>query len=138
MASGIPPRALGCASLDRTSSENVRLGVHFVYKFEFDGTNDSESTVNHNSNVLYVVQAFGIMTGAGAALDTAVVNRIRQGTTAAITDTADLSVFADTEQFDFSEIDDDYNRIYPGDSLNVTVVSNPTCLVLVVGIWMED
>jgi hypothetical protein len=67
--------------------------------------------------------AWGIMTGAGGAGDTAVVQRVRGGTTTAVTDVADLSVFSDTDQFDFSQINGAANSLVKGDLLQVTTAS---------------
>jgi hypothetical protein len=70
-----------------------------------------------------VIMAWGIMTGAGGAGDTAVVQRVRGGTTTAVTDVADLSVFSDTDQFDFSQINGAANSLVKGDLLQVTTAS---------------
>ena len=78
-----------------------------------------------------VLYAWGVMTAAGGAGDTAKVSRVREGTTADITDTADLSVFSDTDQFDFSQLDDANWDFRQGDILRVTSASSPALEVYV-------
>lgn len=70
-----------------------------------------------------VILAWGIMTGAGAAADTAVIQRVSGGTTSSISNTADVSAFSNTDQFDFSQIDDATYKLSKGDKLQVTTVS---------------
>lgn len=74
-----------------------------------------------------VIYAWGIMTGAGAAADTVVLNKVSGSVTSAITDTADVSVMSDTDQFDFSQLNDANYRIAKGDRLSVTTVSGALC-----------
>ena len=76
-----------------------------------------------------VILAWGIMTGAGAASDSVVLNKVSGGTTSAITNTADVSAFSDTDQFDFSQINDANYRATKGDKLSVTTVSGALCQV---------
>ena len=137
MGSGIRARHLGPATADRSDTTKALVGVPFSIGFTVATSDSSISWVNHNADIMRVLSAKGYMTQAGAVGDTAVVNRIRAGTTAAITDVADLSIFGDKTQFDFSEIDDLYNTINPGDSINIATASSPACVIIVEGIWVE-
>ena len=74
-----------------------------------------------------VILAWGIMTGAGAAADTVVLNKVSGGTTSAITNTADVSALSDTDQFDLSQINDANYRAAKGDNLSVTTASGALC-----------
>ena len=76
-----------------------------------------------------VILAWGVMTGAGAAADTVVINKIAGGVTSAITNTADVSAFSDTDQFDFSQINDANYRVPKGGRLSVTTASGALCEV---------
>jgi len=72
-----------------------------------------------------VIYAWGVMTAAGGASDTAVLQRVQDGTTAAITNTADLSAFSDTDQWDWSQLNDANWQVAEGDTLQVTTASSP-------------
>lgn len=76
-----------------------------------------------------VIQAWGIMTGAGGAGDTVVLNKVSGGVTNAITNTASVAAFSDTDQFDFSQINDANYRLTKGDKLSVTTASGALCEV---------
>jgi SpoU rRNA methylase family enzyme len=83
-----------------------------------------------------VLNARVTMQAAGAASDTIVIQRVRAGTTAAISDTINLSGFADKEIVDFSELDDATCDLQPGDTLQVTTAgatstTNPQCRVVI-------
>jgi hypothetical protein len=77
-----------------------------------------------------IIKAWGVMTQAGAASDTAVIT---DGTNN-VTDTADLSVFDDTDQFDFSQIDDAYWALAQGDTLQVDTASSPALRVYIMAV----
>ena len=84
-----------------------------------------------------VTNAWGIVTG-GAGAGTIVVNHVSTtGTVSAITDVANLAGLglADTDLFDFSEVDDDYWEISLGENLQVVTTANALALVQVVCTW---
>lgn len=66
---------------------------------------------------LRVLRCWGVMLTAGTASDTCVLQRVRQGTTVSITDTADLSALSDTDGFEFSQYNNDNWTINKGDTL---------------------
>ena len=138
MAGGIRARALAPMETERMDSTSVRMGVPFVLRFVVT-TSDSTITIRNTfSDAFHVVRAYGYMTQGGAGSDTAVVNQINAaGTTTAITDTADLSAFADTEQFDFSEIDDAVNDIQVNEQLSITTASSPACVIFCDCVWLN-
>ena len=76
-----------------------------------------------------VIQAWGIMTAAGTSSDTVVLQKVSGGSTTSITNTADLSAFSDTDQFDLSQIDNANYRVGKGDKLQVTAAGGAQCEV---------
>ena len=64
-----------------------------------------------------------MMTGDGATADTVVLQKVSGGTTTSISNTADVSAFSDTDQFDLSQIDNAQYRLAKGDKLQVTTAS---------------
>ena len=65
------------------------------------------------------------MLAAGTSSDDCVLQRVREGTTVSITDTADLSVFSDTDSFEFSQYNDDNWTINKGDTLQAVTSGGP-------------
>lgn len=79
----------------------------------------------------------GIMTGAGAALDTV---QLQDGSSHAITEAVNVSALSDKDVWDASVIDDAYYTIYKGDNLKVVTESGALSLVSVelMHISLED
>lgn len=124
----VMPRQLLPIMADGAPSEwGVVDGSAYV---PFGLTVDTEASVTSKylikdcATYMRVLNARVTMLGAGAASDTVVISRVRAGTTTAITDTIDLSVFSDKEVVDFSEIDDAACDLQPGDQLLVTTASD--------------
>jgi len=80
-----------------------------------------------------IIDVYGIMTGAGAALDTV---KVTDGTND-ITDTVDLSAKGDTDRFSVGELDDDYTDLNAGASLRVVTVSDALVRLYIVGVWTD-
>ena len=119
-------RGLNGRSLARETNYNG--APVFIYKATVTTSDSTVDLIGDTANFSFrVIYAWGVMTAGGGASDTAVLQRIQDGTTAAITDTADLSVFSDTDQFDFSQLDDANWDIQEGDTLQVTTASSPAC-----------
>lgn len=70
-----------------------------------------------------VIQAWGIMTAAGAASDTAQV----QIDSNAITEAVDLSALADKDVFDFASLDDAYYDVARDGALKLVTASAAQC-----------
>jgi len=138
MASGISARAIGAITNQRLlAPTSIRAAVPVVFEFTCVAATSTYSLENPGPKNFKVTRAYGIMTGAGAAADTVLVQRIRAGTTTSITNTADLSVMSDTDQFDFGQINDANQQINQGDTLRVTTASGSLCTVYVEGFWVE-
>lgn len=75
---------------------------------------------------LRVLRCFGVMLTAGTSSDTCVLQRVRDGSTASITDTADLSVLSDTDGFEFSQYNDANWTINKGDTLQAVTANGST------------
>lgn len=113
--------------------------VPFVYQVTMTASNSPQALGPQQLEFpIRVIQAWGIMTGAGAAADTVVLNKVSGGTTSAITNTADVSAFSDTDQFDFSQINDANYRAAKGDRLSVTTVSGALCQVYALCVRVGD
>ncbi len=137
MAAGIKPRALGPMDNKRVNGGTAEFGIPFTMRFISNTTDSTYDWVNDQNMSMLVTRCYGYMTAAGAASDTAVVQQISGGTTTAITDTADLSTMSDTDQFDFSQINDAANLIAHGDTLRLTTASAAQCNVFVEGFWRQ-
>ena len=117
-------RGLNARSLARL--DNVFGAPCFLLSQSVNGA-ETEKLWDSNSPFNFrIVNAWGVMLRAGTSSDTVVVQRIRSGTTAAITDTADIAAQADKKIFDFSELDDDYWSISKGDTLQVVTTGGVT------------
>ncbi len=77
---------------------------------------------------LRVTRVRGIMTGAGAALDTVVVNN---NAGSAISNTIDVSALSDTDTFEEMQINDANWDIAKGQNLTVVTVSGALAYVMV-------
>ena len=125
---GINPYALGRAG-------NTAYGaIPFMQVVTIASTDTAAVKAFGNTPVPFqmrVVRAFGYMTQAGSASDTVVVQRVRSGTTTSITNTADLSVMSDTDQFDFGQIDNAANVLNKGDTLQVTPAGGTGCVIYI-------
>jgi len=66
------------------------------------------------------------MLTAGTSSDTCVLQRVRAGTTADITDTANLSALSDTDAFEFSQYNNDNWTINKGDTLQAVTAGGGT------------
>lgn len=73
-----------------------------------------------------ILRCWGNMLTAGTSSDTCVLQRVRAGTTVDITDTADLSVFSDTDSFEFSQYNNDNWTINKGDTLQAVTAGGST------------
>lgn len=74
-----------------------------------------------------VINAWGYMTGAGAATDDVTIT---DGTND-ITDTVDLSGLGDTDRYDFGEIDDAFNVVSKDGSIQATTTSDALTRIFV-------
>ncbi len=84
-----------------------------------------------------VTRVYGIVTG-GAGAGTVVLNHVDStGTASAITDTANLVGLglADTDQFDFTQIDDAYRTVSRGENLQVVTTANALCIIIADVAW---
>lgn len=77
----------------------------------------------------------GIMTGAGAALDTIA---LQDGDSNVIIAAIDVSAMSDKDIFDASTIDDTYWDIDKGESLKVVTVSDATAFITVKMVNVEE
>jgi hypothetical protein len=136
MPAGIKPRALGLLDNNRVGGSDAEFGIPFEIRFQTVVGQTAYNWVNDSRRDLLVTRAYGYMTGAGAGGDSVVLQRVRAGSVTAITDTADLSVFSDTDQFDFSQINDANNRINQTDTLRLTAASDALCNVYIQGFWV--
>ena len=134
MPHGMPAWALGEAHNGRMITGNISVPFLLsVNTVAGTSTYNVYGTAHSAPRGFRVIKAWGVMTGAGAAADTVVVS---DGTNN-ITDTADLSVFSNTDQFDFSQIDDTYFQINKGGSLVVTTASGALCRVYIMCEWRD-
>jgi hypothetical protein len=133
-AYGMSPRQLGAAQ-DYGFGASAVWSVPWVISVQTEASTTAYTLVdnkNPRTRDFRVIKAWGYMTGAGGASDTAVIT---DGTNS-ITDTADLSVMSDTDQFDFSQINDAYNTISPTEKLAVTTASDALCRIYVMCEWV--
>lgn len=73
-----------------------------------------------------ILRCWGVMLTAGTSGDTCVLQRVAGGTTASITDSADLSIYSDTDAFEFSQYNDLYWSIGSGDTLQAVTAGGST------------
>jgi len=88
---------------------------------------------------LVVINAVGIVTN-GAGVGTIVINHVTAaGVVAAITNTVDLGFLglADTDIFDFAQIDDATARLRYGENLQIVTTQAARALVIVEMVWTE-
>ena len=137
MPRGILPRHLGPISDNRVNSGESTHGISATVRFVAVAGDSTYNWVNDTPFTFLVTRAYGYMTGAGAASDTAVLQRVRTGTTTAITNTADVSVMSDTDQWDFGQINDAANSVASGDTLRLTTASGALTNVFAEGFWVE-
>lgn len=126
---GISPGQL--AAENNVGMVNGYMSVPFLLSVQtVTGTTDYD-LFNPVERPFRIIQAWGVMTGAGAASDTVVV----QNGSTAITDTADLSVFSDKDAFSFSQLDDAQWELDKGDVLQLTTASDALCKVYLLCEW---
>lgn len=138
MARGISPRALGPETDDRVEGESFRHGIPHAFNVQTAAGTSAYNWVNDNNKTFLVTRVYGYMTGAGAAADTVVVQRIKAGTTTSISDTVDVSALSDTDHFEVAQIDDANNEIAPQDTLQVTTASDALCRLFIEGYWKGE
>lgn len=101
------------------------------------GTTSVQTTAGSTTQIFFngnptpfrirIIDVKGIMTGAGAALDTM---EVTDGTNS-ITDTSDLSALADGATFEAGNISDTYWLVTPGENLTCVTASAALCYVTV-------
>lgn len=134
MSVGIRAHSLGPVYRERAISSTATIGIPFVLvQPTVAGTATYRIYDNNAPKRFRVIYATGVMTGAGAAADTVVLN---DGTNS-ITDTVDLSTLGDTAVFDFADINDLYHQVSKGGSLRVVTASDALCIVYIHCIWVE-
>lgn len=135
---GIRPNSLGPETNVAVNGSSFRDGVPFIMNVQTATGTTTYSWKNDKGRSLAVVWLTGYMTGAGGGGDTVVVNRVRGATTAAITDTIDVSGKADKAGFECGSIDDATNTIADGDTLQVVTASNALCRLWIDCVWLGD
>ena len=136
MSSGIKPRNLSPAVNERIGGtlSTVNIGIPFVIEVPCVAATDTYKVYDADCpDKLRVIDAWGVMTGAGAGGDTV---KITDGTND-ITDTVDLSAVGDTDRFAIGEIDDAYHDILPGGSMSVVTASAATVTLYIMCTWVE-
>ena len=131
---GIAPYQYGPAVRERAVSSTALIGPSFVIaQPTVAGTATYRVFDNNAPKQFRVIYAWGVMTGAGAAADTVVIN---DGATA-ITNTADVSTLSDQDVFDFTQINDAEHTILKNGSLRVVTASDALCIVYIECMWTE-
>lgn len=125
-------------TLHRKSAEwgvtsEATMGIPWVVEVQTTASDTSKSVWDGSCpRNCRILDAWGIMTGAGAALDTV---KLTDGTND-ISDTVDLSSAGDTDRFTVGELDDAYTDISEGGSLKVVTASDALCRVYIMGMWL--
>jgi len=122
MARGLTPWAFG----DSETGYGRGLGILKVSMGASDSTKYPFKSKKPPFKI-EIINAWGVMTAAGGALDTVV---IKNGSTA-VTNTADVSTLADKDIFDFSSLNDDKYQLTVNDELSVVTVSGAPCMVYI-------
>lgn len=119
----------GIAGKALSALGNPKGAVPFVYSAAMTSNTSTTMGPEQAEFPFRVILAWGFMTAAGTSSDTVVLQKVSGGTTSAITNTADLSAFSDTDQFDLSQIDNANYRIGKGDKLQATAAGGAQCEV---------
>jgi hypothetical protein len=108
------------------ASGDASIGIPFVLTFATTATGTTSSAAVPTGRKLRVLDAWGVMTGAGAAGDTVKLANSGGGD---ITEAVDLSAKADTETFRFATINDAQWEVAAAATLNCTNASDAAVTV---------
>jgi hypothetical protein len=109
------------------------LGIGIPFAIQAQTAAGATEKVVFNANAPFkvrVLQAFGTMTGAGAAGDTV---KLTDGTND-VTNAVDVSAKGDKATFQFGEVDDARHDIAANGTLKVVTASDALCLVTIIGV----
>lgn len=131
---GVRALTLNGLSDERSFSSEASGGIPFVIQVATAASDTSYRIWDKSCpRSCRIVDAWGVMTGAGAALDTV---KITDGTND-ISDTVDLSGLGDTDRFAIGELDDAYVDIAEGGSLRVVTVSDALVRLYIMVVWTD-
>lgn len=133
---GVQPRSLHPLDNDREATGYV--GVPFVWAVQTVESTSTYDWTNPSRRTARVVGIEGYMTGAGGGADTITIHRVVAGTATAISDTLDVSGYADEQRLAHTTISNATNEIRPGDSLRVTTASDALAYVVIYMVWKEE
>lgn len=134
MSLGIRAHSIGPATRQSILDADSLIGVPFTIVVPTDTTNSTYTIYSSNAPKRFRVYGVsGVMTAAGAALDTVVVNNA----SSAITNTIDVSALQDTDTFVAAKVNDANWQVSKGGSLNVVTVSSALCTLYIHCVWLE-
>jgi len=81
-----------------------------------------------------LIDAWVIMSGAGAAADTVKIQKVRAASATDVTAALDVSAFADNQMGRFVSIDDAQHEFQEGDNVRILTASDALCRVWIRGI----
>ena len=129
---GIAGEALGVAVRQRLSSTTAIAGVPFVLVQPAIAGTATYRLYDANAPKRFrVIRVWGVMTGAGGAGDTVVVNDGANN----ITNVVSVAALADQDVWDAVQIDDAQHTVDKGGSLRVVTASDALSIVYIECIW---
>ena len=118
---------------ERSLSSDASAGIPFVIEVQTEASKTTYRVWDKSCpKACRILDVWGIMTGAGAALDTI---KVTDGTSD-ITNTVDLSAQSDTARFGVGTVDDGYADIAEGGSLQVVTASDALVRLYIMGVWL--
>lgn len=131
---GVRALTLNGLSDERSFSSAASGGIPFVIQVATAaGTTEYRIWDKSCPRSCRIVDAWGVMTGAGGAGDTV---KITDGTND-ISDTVDLSSLGDNDLFAIGELDDAYVDLAEGGSLQVEAASDALVRLYVMVVWTD-
>lgn len=134
MSVGIRAFSLGPAHRGRLRSSTALYGIPFTIIQPCVAATSTYTIFSSDAPKRFrVFDVTGVMTGAGGALDTVVVNNGSN----AITNTIDVSALADQDTFVAAKINDTNWQVNKNGSLSVVTVSGALCTIYINCVWIE-
>lgn len=128
---GLQPRNLSKLFAEFGSGADGTLCIPFLVRCVTVAGTSTYTLVASAPRSFKVINAWGIMTGAGDTSDTV---KLTDGSSD-ITETGDVSGLSDKDLFDFTSVDDSKYEIAKGGSLKVVTASGATAEVWVLCAW---
>lgn len=134
MSVGIRAYSLGPAHRGRLRLSTGLYGIPFVIVVPCTASTSTYTLFSSDAPKRFrVFSVNGVMTGAGGALDTVVVNN----GSSAITNTIDVSALQDQDTFVAAKINDANWQVNKNGSLNVVTVSGALATLYINCLWIE-